>query len=373
MFEDDEKYIITEEDIHNAELKIDDASGSINVEKVEENIREEKFNRIYGDFSQTAFAVAQNDHAEYYERIVNEFETSLDINKKSTYYDKIHASIVQFVEKYKKNSEDEFIYQSVIERFVRDVVEILIRRPYSSEARLNKFVDEAEVFSGLVMFYNTGDADEGYKRQFLSVEPKNQPLLLAFEKGNWAVFYDEQQNIYNPEYRDGMDLFEPYLCTRFKLFVNCRNTIQIGTYSAETSGVEIEQFLQENGEEVQKISYVDITKLKRQINDIIKNLRAEKVELRDVSFLSPKKYVNSILSKIGVKVNELGDYFDRSSDLPRFATIQGFKGLDSKIVILVDVDCIRTENFAKYIYIAGTRARTLLYVVAPKEEESAIL
>lgn len=187
LFEDDEKYIITEEDIHNAELKIDDASGSINVEKVEENVREEKFNKIYGDFSQSAFAVAQNDHAEYYERIISEFESALGINKKSTHYEEIHSSIVEFVEKYKKNNEDEFIYQSVIERFVRDVVEVLIRRPYSSEARLNKFVDEAEVFSGLVMFYNTGDANEGYKRQFLSVAPKNQPLLLAL------VFHDYKQ------------------------------------------------------------------------------------------------------------------------------------------------------------------------------------
>lgn len=187
LFEDEEKYIITEDDIHNAELKIDDASGSINVEKVEENIREEKFNKIYGDFSQSAFAVAQNDHAEYYERIVVEFEVALEINNKSTYYEKLHTSIVEFVEKYKKNNEDDFIYQSVIERFVRDVVEVLIRRPYSSEARLNKFVDEAEVFSGLVMFYNTGDANEGYKRQFLSVAPKNQPLLLAL------VFHDYKQ------------------------------------------------------------------------------------------------------------------------------------------------------------------------------------
>ena len=188
LFENEENYSITEEDIHNAELKIDDSSGSINVEKVEENIREAKFNKIYGDFSESAFAVAQNDHAESYTRIIDSFENALGINKKTGNYDKLHNVITQFVEKYKKNTEDEFIYQSVIERFVRDVVEVLIRRPYSSEARLNKFVDEAEVFSGLVMFYNSGDANEGYKRQFLSVAPKNQPLLLAL------VFHEYKQS-----------------------------------------------------------------------------------------------------------------------------------------------------------------------------------
>ena len=137
LFADEEKYAITKDDIHNAELKIDDASGSINVEKVEENIREAKFSKIYGDFSESAFMVAQNDHAEYYTRIVDSFENALGINKKSGNYDKLHKAITEFVEKCKKNTEDEFIYQSVIERFVRDVVEVLIRRPYSSEARLN--------------------------------------------------------------------------------------------------------------------------------------------------------------------------------------------------------------------------------------------
>lgn len=184
LFEDEEKYAINDDDIHNAELKIDDASGSVNVEKLEEDIREAKFNQIYKDFSSSAFAVAQKDHAVHYDRIMDSFENALKVNKKSANYDEIHSAIGGFVQKYKKNIEDDFIYQSVIERFVRDVVEVLIRRPYSSEARLNKFIDEAEVFSGLVMFYNTGDADTGFKRQFLSVAPKNQPLLLAL------VFHD---------------------------------------------------------------------------------------------------------------------------------------------------------------------------------------
>ena len=63
-------------------------------------------------------------------------------------------------------------------------------------------------------------------------------------------------------------------------------------------------------------------------------------------------------------MNELGEYFDYNSTLPKYATIQGFKGLDAKIVILVDVDNIQDKNFSRFMYIAGTRARTLLYVVA---------
>ena len=192
-------------------------------------------------------------------------------------------------------------------------------------------------------------------------------LKGGLEKGNWAIFYDEKQNIYNPEYSDGMEIIEGYPCTKFKLFVNCRNTVQIGTYSSKASGVEIKEFLQENGEEVQRISFVDKNDFKVQIKEIMKKLRAEKIEATDIAFLAPKKYSNSILYEIGFEVNELGDNYSPESKLPKFATIQGFKGLDAKIVILVDVDAIHPKNFSKFIYIAGTRARTLLYVVASDE------
>lgn len=189
-------------------------------------------------------------------------------------------------------------------------------------------------------------------------------LKNGLEKGKWAIFYDEKQNIYNPEYADGMDIIESYSCTRFKLFVNCRNTVQIGTYSSKMSGVEINEFLHENGEEVQKIAYTDLADFKQQIKNIVKELRSEKIDPADVVFLAPKKYSNSILHEIGFEVNELGKQFDIGSLLPRYSTIQGFKGLDAKIVILVDVDNISDKNFAKFMYIAGTRARALLYVVA---------
>lgn len=194
-------------------------------------------------------------------------------------------------------------------------------------------------------------------------------LLLkgGLEKGRWVIFYDEKQNIYNPEYKDGKEIIESYFHTKFKLFVNCRNTVQIGTYCAKTSGVEISEYLQENGEEVQCISYSDMQDFKKKMIDIMKFLRNEKIVPSDVAFLAPKKYANSILCEADIEVNELGEQYDPQSVSPKFATIQGFKGLDSKIVILVDVDKILEKNFSKFFYIAGTRARTLLYVVGSDE------
>ena len=185
--------------------------------------------------------------------------------------------------------------------------------------------------------------------------------------GRWAVFYDEKQNIYNPEYQEGMDILHSYPHTKFRLFVNCRNTVQIGTYSAKASGVTFAEFMRENGEEVGKISYEDEKDFGRKIKEILKVLREGKVSAGDITFLSPKKYKNSKLAAMKVKVNELNDDFQPDPAVPVYATIQGFKGLDAKVVILCDVEALRNETFSQYIYLAGTRARTLLYIVGSTE------
>lgn len=191
-------------------------------------------------------------------------------------------------------------------------------------------------------------------------------LKGGLDHGKWAVFYDEKQNIYNPEYREGMDILQSYSHTKFRLLVNCRNTVQIGTYSAKASGVTFAEFMRENGEEVGKVSYQDEKDFGRQIKEILKVLREGKVAAGDITFLSPKKYKNSKLAAMKVKVNELNDDFQPDPAVPVYATIQGFKGLDAKVVILCDVEALRSETFSQYIYLAGTRARTLLYIVGPK-------
>lgn len=192
-------------------------------------------------------------------------------------------------------------------------------------------------------------------------------LKGGLDHGKWAVFYDEKQNIYNPEYQDGMDILRSYSHTKFCLFVNCRNTVQIGTYSAKASGVTFAEFMRENGEEVGKISYEDEKDFGGKIKEIMKTLREGKVSPGDITFLSPKKYQNSKLATLKLTVNELRDDFKPDPSVPVFATIQGFKGLDAKVVILCDVEALRRETFSQYIYLAGTRARTLLYIVGTKD------
>lgn len=191
-------------------------------------------------------------------------------------------------------------------------------------------------------------------------------LKNGFEKGNWAVFYDEKQNLYNPYFKEGIELLLSYQCTKFKLFLNCRNTIQIGDYSKKESGYDLGTYIKEQGEEVKRISYTDDIKFKEEINNILKNLRKEGINLNEVVFLSHRKLKKSLLFKNNIEVNEIQDT-EIKNNIPFYSTIHSYKGLDSKIVILFDVENIKLEDYAKYMYIAITRARILLYIVAKED------
>ena len=47
----------------------------------------------------------------------------------------------------------------------------------------------------------------------------------------------------------------------------------------------------------------------------------------------------------------------------RFSTISGFKGLESKIVIMIDVDRFSDEDARLLNYVAASRACAMLYVL----------
>ena len=188
------------------------------------------------------------------------------------------------------------------------------------------------------------------------------PLLKGgLRDGKWVVFYDGNQNIYNPKYQNGMEQLRKYVPALFNLPRNCRNTVRICDYCEKVSGIKLRECINEEGEEVREVFFADDDAFKTRISDILVRLKTGGVKNSDIVFLSPKRYQHSVLSRTGVAVAETAD--QENSDLPGFSTIQSFKGLDSKVVILCDLEVIPEENYSKFIYIAATRARTLLYVM----------
>ena len=188
-------------------------------------------------------------------------------------------------------------------------------------------------------------------------------LKDGLENGEWAFFYDSKQNIYNPDYEEGIEILKSYNSASFNLSVNCRNTIQVGSYASEVSGIVIEEYLKENGEDVCIIDADTAESFKEKIKRLLHDLKSEDIDMNDVVFLAPRKYDRSSLKEAGIAVNELQSGAEYDPTRPYYSTIQGYKGLDSKVVILIDTEMIRKEDYSKMMYIAATRARTMLYVV----------
>ena len=89
--------------------------------------------------------------------------------------------------------------------------------------------------------------------------------------------------------------------------------------------------------------------------------------MRDITFLSPKRYEKSILGRANIAVNEIREDMNPDLDVPRFATIHGFKGLDAGIIIFCGAEDIYEQDYARFMYIATTRARTLLYIAGSSD------
>lgn len=195
-----DKYKVTQQVIDEAKIKIGGNITYDNIEEVERYIRQLRFPEIYSEFSDTIIKIAADDHKKYYDKVIDIFENSLNLNKNSSDYEIVSRNIEEYVNHFKTVNEDDDSYQTLIERFVRDLVEILIGLPYGHEARMNRFLVDIGAFSGLMMFYTPENKSVNYNRIIMSIAPKDQPLMYSL------LFH---------EYKDAIEsskaIFE-YLC-----------------------------------------------------------------------------------------------------------------------------------------------------------------
>ena len=84
----------------------------------------------------------------------------------------------------------------------------------------------------------------------------------------------------------------------------------------------------------------------------------KKFPLSDIVILSPKRLDHSVV--FGIDNYKISD--SREEGAIFFSTIQAFKGLESKIVVLCDISDVSTEKARQYLYIGMTRAKSALYI-----------
>lgn len=188
-------------------------------------------------------------------------------------------------------------------------------------------------------------------------------LLLKDQKqSHLYVFYDENQNIFKRNFGNAFMIdYPPFVLTE-----NIRNTA--GIYKWAVNETNLGTSIRPNtieGVEPEKIQFKHskhaIRKLEELLNTLIKK---ECVSNKSIVVLSNRSIENSILN--GKKnlanfqfVTENRKLLDNEI---MFRTIQGFKGLEADVVILLNH--INEEPLdSKQLYVGYTRARFYLYVI----------
>jgi len=190
-------------------------------------------------------------------------------------------------------------------------------------------------------------------------------LTLADPAGSpvW-LFLDDNQDVYG----QGLDLPSGFL--RFDLSVNCRNTQRIhemvrgyyrGTVELEARGPE--------GRDVELLHSGDQAATVIAVLDRL--CGEEGVPTQDVVVLSSHGF-----EKCAVRAVAQDHYTfvpgrpERSGEV-RLGSIRGFKGLESPVVVLCELEDLDGESERSQLYTGISRARTHCVIVAPPEATSS--
>ena len=180
--------------------------------------------------------------------------------------------------------------------------------------------------------------------------------------GYLYIFYDDNQNIFHGSTNfGGLIQEEP-----FSLNQNCRNTKRIHEavmkFHKDPSGIIS---YAPDGLEPEWIAYFDqVGMLKTLQRTLHRLVNEEHVDAQDIVILTPKGESRTSL-KTGLK---LGNFVltDRSTSQPSnvmTSTIHQFKGLEQKVVIVIELDPSIRFDLEMLMYVGCSRARTHLIVL----------
>jgi hypothetical protein len=187
-----------------------------------------------------------------------------------------------------------------------------------------------------------------------------QMLLEEPDEGTFYLFYDDNQNIYG-----GIKQVKN-LAQAFPLVENCRNTKKIhqmvrNFYQSDHSITA----LGPDGREVSVISYADVSGLAKALRITLHQLvNEEEIDPTDIVILTPCSIEASAMSRLGplgrfhLTTNWNVDYNEIY-----YATIHSFKGLESPVVILAELDNRKTLMTDELVYVGCSRARHHLIIL----------
>ena len=204
-------------------------------------------------------------------------------------------------------------------------------------------------------------------------ELSNVVLEDEEKNGSFYIFYDKCQliNCNNiPKYITDADC-------KLTLYTNCRNTANIAKTSATPVNIKNKKVLHNDVESSKPKLFVSNSENDHQIEDIESCLQyCIDNKLNEVEILTCKTVKTSVLNKSPNLKNISDDeykYCYKNSEFD-FTTCRKFKGLETQVVILVDInrDTFMTEQNRSIFYVGASRAKNRLFLIAKFDDEDYI-
>jgi len=286
--------------------------------------------------------------------------------KGGRYYQLLRETILEsfwateFLEKEQNNSGNELFH---------------IIHPFYGQLALEASHDRFEVIV-------IDEAQDMLKQSILEV--LNIWLAGGLVKGRWAIFGDfQRQAIFENSPGDQLKTLLSSYCPDFakgRLRINCRNTRHIGEETALLSGFNSPPYRlgQVDGLAVDYYYYNSEEKQIASLGDILHRLLQDGVKVGDMVVLSPSKFENSCASRmtgeLDFRIAEVNTPTPTRSRTPviMFSTIHAFKGMESPVIILCDVEQIDATEAQSLLYVGMSRARSLLIVLLHEQTKHSV-
>lgn len=295
-------------------------------------------------------------------------------------YNKVISSYVRYLLNTEFSNVDTNLIVSTFHEFISKYVYKNDKDYYSDSEFFENILPER-----FIKYVNS--TDNSFEKYDIIIIDEGQDLLRSnyllcideilkdgLANGSWYLFFDPNQNIYNPEFEVGYEFLKECNPVYLSLNVNCRNTKQIGMCNKLLTGLSIGNIMKIDGDDVKRETYKDNKDLQEKLLTLVKKLVREGFELDDIVIISPFSFINSGLEgkNIFEPLYELQDvsrvnYENISDGIIKFSTVQSFKGMESKVVILIDIEKFLDDNFKFINYTAISRARVLLYIFHKKD------
>ena len=300
---------------------------------------------------------------------LEKFRQSVSMNKKTLYlcYNRNMAKYASL------SLKDTVFDRSTVTTFHSMIQKYLnLEKLYEkSMTEINPLLDKIKIENGDVYDYII--IDEAQDLLNISViELLDKLVYGGLKRGEWIFFLDPNQNIFNndKEYNFALEYInETYHPAYYLLNYNCRNTKQIAKSISVTTLVPLAKYQELSGPVVKRFTYSDSKELKIIFRRELLSLFAGGTSSADIVVLSKYKYINSGISDLkslnNFDIIENNDINKFNKNAINYFTVQSYKGLESNIVIFIDINGFKSEQDRLLNYVAMSRAKIMLYLFYP--------